>query len=87
VTCLGALTAQATTLTLRQTTSDAELLTVSECVFETLLANFATSAYLFGFTGGGATLGEKEVGVHSQAVGLVLPCAVVAFRRFDSLVH
>jgi len=81
------LTAQSTTLALRQPTPDAELLTIGECVFETLLANFATSAYLFGFTGGGATLRKKEVGVHSQAVGLVLSCTVVAFRRFDSLVH
>jgi hypothetical protein len=84
---LGALTSQAAALALGEPAPDAEFLTVGEGVLETLLSHFATSTDFFGLAGGCAALGKEEVGVDPQAIGLVLPCAVVAFRRFNSLIH
>jgi hypothetical protein len=84
---LGTLTSQAAALALGEPAPDAEFLTVGEGVLETLLSHFATSTDFLGLAGGCAALGKEEVGVDPQAIGLVLPCAVVAFRRFDSLIH
>jgi hypothetical protein len=48
---LSALTTQATTLTLRETAPDTELLAIVERVFETVVAHYTTAANLFGLTG------------------------------------
>lgn len=84
---LGALASQTTTLALGKSAPDAELLAVGEGVFEALHANFATTTHFFGFAGGGTTLRKEKIGIDTQAVGLVLPRAVIAFRALDSLIH
>jgi hypothetical protein len=46
---LSALATQATTLTLRKTAPDTELLAIVERVFETIIAHYTTATNLFGF--------------------------------------
>ena len=73
---LGALATQAATLTLGQPAPDAELFTVRERVLEALTTNDATTTHFFGFARACTTLGEEEIGVDTETVGLVLPPSV-----------
>src|SRR5262249_53779520 len=60
-------------LTLGETAPDAELLAVGERVLEAVLADLASPAHRLGLAGGRTPLGEKEVGVDAEAVGVLLP--------------
>jgi hypothetical protein len=62
---LCALTTQATTLALRQTTPDTKLFPVGKGVIQTLLTHFAASTHFFGFPSGCTALRKEQVGVNS----------------------
>jgi hypothetical protein len=70
---LGALAANASALTLGESTPDPELLAVLQRELEALTAHHAASADLLGLTRRGAPLGEEEVGIDTETVGVVLP--------------
>src|SRR5262249_16656666 len=63
-------------LPLRQAAPDAELLAVAQGVLEALDSDLAAPTHGLGLLGGGASLGEEEVGVDAQAVGLLLPATL-----------
>jgi len=84
---LGALPTQATSLTLGEPAPDTELFAVGKRIFKALHTHFASPAHFFGLTGGCTTLGKEQIGIDTQAVCLILPCAVVTFRDIDSLTH
>ena len=69
--------AQAATLALGQPAPDAELLAVVERVLQALHAHHAPAADLLGLPGGRSPLREEQVGVDPEAVGLVLPTALI----------
>jgi hypothetical protein len=77
---LSALATQATTLTLRKTAPDTELLAIVERVFETIIAHYTTATYLFGFASRCTTFWEEQVWVDTETVGLILPGSVCAQR-------
>src|SRR5438105_8649000 len=66
---------------------DAELLAVGEGVFEALEAHDAAPAHLLGLPRGRPPLGEEEVGVDAEAVGLVLPAPVEHVDLADHSLH
>ena len=69
----GPLAAEAAALPLAHAAPDAELLAVGERVLEAVLAHDAAAADLLGLPGGRTPLGEEQVGVDAEAVGVVLP--------------
>src|SRR5687767_14607929 len=79
-------TAEAPALALAHPAPDAELLAVAQRVLQAVLAHHAAAAHLLGLPGRGAPLREEEIGIDAQAVGVVLPAAVVALglRRVGS---
>jgi hypothetical protein len=70
---LGPLPPKAAPLALTETTPDAELLAVDERVLEAVESYHTSATDLLGLAGRGATLWEEQVGVDTEAVGLVLP--------------
>ena len=81
---LGPLAADAPALTLGEPAPDAELLAVLEGELEALLANDAPAAHLLRLARRGAPLGEEEVGIDAEAVGVVLPAVIARDRTSDS---
>ena len=69
----GPLPADAAPLPLGQPAPDAELLAVREGELEAVLPHHAAPTDLLGLPGGRSPLGEEQIGVDAQAVGLVLP--------------
>ena len=67
-------------LTLGEAAPDAELLAVGERVFEAVDADLAAPAHGLGFPGGRTPLGEEEIGVDPEAVGVLLPPALALSR-------
>ena len=72
----GALAADAAALPLGEAAPDPELLAVGERVLEAVDPHLAAPAHRLGLPGGRAPLGEEEVGVDPEAVGLLLPAAL-----------
>ena len=81
---LRPLAADAAALTLGEPAPDAELLAVLEGELEALLAHDAPAADLLGLARRGAPLGEEEVGIDAEAVGVVLPAVIARDRTSDS---
>ena len=81
------LATDAATLTLAHAAPDAELLAVGERVLEALHAHDATAADLFGLARRSAALGEEQVRVDAEAVGVVLPAAVLRIERGLDALH
>ena len=75
----GTLATDAAAFTLAHPAPDAELLAVLEGVLEAVLTHDTASAHFLGFAGARTTLGEEEVGVDAQAVGVVLPGPFLGF--------
>src|SRR5690606_28663014 len=71
------LAADAAPLALAHAAPDAELLAVHQGILEALGAHHAAAAHLLGLAGRGSPFREEEVGVDAEAVGVVLPGAVV----------
>ena len=69
----GPLAADAATLALAHPAPDAELLAVRQGVLEAVLTDDAASADLLGLPRGRPTLGEEQVRIDAEAVGVVLP--------------
>ena len=63
----------ATAFPLAHAAPDAELLAVDQRVLEAVLTHDATPADLLGLAGGRAPLGKEQVGIDSEAVGVLLP--------------
>ena len=77
---------EAAPLSFREPAPDPELLTVGERVLEALLAHDTPPAHLFCLARRGTTLGEEEIRIDTQAVGLVLPAPVLVFQE-DAQAH
>ena len=71
------LAADAAALPLGHATPDPELLAVAQRVLEALGPHLAAAAHRLRLLGGGAPLGEEQVGVDPEAVGTLLPTPVV----------
>ena len=70
---LRPLTADAAALALGEPAPDAELLSVLQCELQALTTHDAPTADLLRLARRRATLGEEQVGVDTEAVGVVLP--------------
>ena len=71
-----ALAADPAALPLGHAAPDPELLAVPQRVLEALGLHLAAAADGLGLLGGGAALGEEQVGIDSEAVGALLPAPV-----------